>query len=499
MPPARMTPDRVGDPAITLVRLRLPNYTHSAAFRELEETTLHGLNRAGYRVTNAFAPTENLPRTIVFGAHLLQDAPPWPSTAIIYNTEHNASAAMRPDYLDLLRRHIVWDYSADNAAALAARLGKPVLHVPLGYTPELATIQAADEDIDVLFYGSLNDRRQRVLADLAAAGLRVEAPFGLYGAARDALIARAKIVLNVHFYVPGHFEVIRVGHLMANRKAVVTELNPGETIDPDLAPGLACVPYDDLVPAIRALIADPDRRARLAAAGHTSFAARDAAAILAQAIASSWNMPPPIPPAPPIPRLPGRIVIGSGKSFDPEALNIDLDPRWHPDIATDITQPDLFERTFETTRFGALSLPRDHFEAITVSHVLEHLHDLVTAMTNCLALLAPGGLMHIAVPYDLSYGAWQDPTHVRAFNERSWWYYCDWYWYLGWTDSRFDLIAQDFIASPIGETLRTRGTPEDEILRTPRAIDEIRVVLRKRTLTAAERTHGEAMRGDARA
>ena len=153
---------------------------------------------------------------------------------------------------------------------------------------------------------------------------------------------------------------------------------------------------------------------------------------------------------------------------------------------------------FASARFGIFRLPREAFEAITASHVLEHLPDLVTAMTNCLNLLADGGLMHIAVPYDLSYGAWQDPTHLRGFNERSWWYYCDWYWYLGWTEARFDLISQDFLHSPLGVALRECRVPDDEILRTPRAVDEMRVILRRRPLTAAERAHGAAMRGEDR-
>jgi hypothetical protein len=56
--------------------------------------------------------------------------------------------------------------------------------------------------------------------------------------------------------------------------------------------------------------------------------------------------------------------------------------------------------------------------------------------------------MRIHVPYDLSFGAWQDPTHLRAFNERSWWYYCQRYWYLGWSDAHFDLMQRDYGLSP---------------------------------------------------
>ena len=119
-------------------------------------------------------------------------------------------------------------------------------------------------------------------------------------------------------------------------------------------------------------------------------------------------------------------------------------------------------------------------------------------MTNILNLLAEGGMLHIAVPYDLSYGAWQDPTHVRAFNERSWLYYCEWYWYLGWDEARFDLTAIHFVYSDIGCALASRGMPQDEILRSPRAVDEMRVALRKRRLDPAERDYGRAMRGEAR-
>jgi len=64
--------------------------------------------------------------------------------------------------------------------------------------------------------------------------------------------------------------------------------------------------------------------------------------------------------------------------------------------------------------------------------VLEHITDLKTYMTNCLELLKVGGVMEITVPYDLSLGAWQDPTHCRAFNQNSWLYYTEWSWYLGW-------------------------------------------------------------------
>ena len=191
--------------------------------------------------------------------------------------------------------------------------------------------------------------------------------------------------------------------------------------------------------------------------------------------------------------------MGSGKSYDAGRFNIDLNEVWHPDIVADISDQALFEREFHSQRFGAVRLTKGWFDNVAGSHVLEHVPDLVAAMTNCLDLLTLGGSLHVAVPYDLSYGAWQDPTHVHAFNERSWLYYCEWWWYLGWTEARFDLVESNFGYSALGDKLAADGVPQDEILRTPRAVDEMRVVLRKRLLTDAERTLGRQMRGEIRA
>jgi hypothetical protein len=95
--------------------------------------------------------------------------------------------------------------------------------------------------------------------------------------------------------------------------------------------------------------------------------------------------------------------------------------------------------------------------------------------------------MRIGVPYDLSWGAWQDPTHLRAFNERSWLYYTDWHWYLGWDQARFAVGQLNMVLSPVGEALRKRGIGNDEVFRTPRAVDSMQVALVKRLLTEPEK------------
>lgn len=59
-------------------------------------------------------------------------------------------------------------------------------------------LPARDRDIDVLLYGSMNERRRRVLDELTARGLKVAATRGLLpDYMRDDLIGRAKVVLDL--------------------------------------------------------------------------------------------------------------------------------------------------------------------------------------------------------------------------------------------------------------------------------------------------------------
>lgn len=87
--------------------------------------------------------------------------------------------------------------------------------------------------------------------------------------------------------------------------------------------------------------------------------------------------------------------------------------------------------------------------------------------------------MEITVPYDLSLGAWQDPTHCRAFNQNSWLYYTEWSWYLGWEKQKFSVVSIEFGLSELGKKLTDQGTKLEELINMPRAVDGMRVGLLK--------------------
>lgn len=179
--------------------------------------------------------------------------------------------------------------------------------------------------------------------------------------------------------------------------------------------------------------------------------------------------------------IPKILNLGSGKDFREECINIDIAVEWLPDIVSDFGRPLREEgfKNYSTARYGEVKLERGTYEKIIAYDVLEHITDLKACMTNCLDLLRVGGVMDIIVPYDLSLGAWQDPTHVRAFNQVSWLYYTEWSWYLGWGKEKFNLVKLAYKLSEQGNGMAAQGMNLKELINIPRAVDAMRVELKK--------------------
>ena len=267
-----------------------PNFQHSRAFDEVAEGLHHALLALGHDsvLTNRLDLDER--RTIVLGGNLLvRNGLKPPKNPIFYNLEQlgdDLPSMTLPGFFDLFRRYPTWDYSQANIERLAA-LGLPrPTFVPIGYVPELTRIAPAAEDIDVLFYGAPYERRYAVLRDLHDRGLRVKWLSGVYGASRDAWIARSKIVLNIHYWEAKIFEITRVSYLLANRRAVVSERGADPALERDVESGVAFADYDGLVDRCVELLGDERARRELAERGYQVFSARDQAAIVHRALSA---------------------------------------------------------------------------------------------------------------------------------------------------------------------------------------------------------------------
>lgn len=263
-----------------------PDYPHSRAFDEVALSLHYGFKNLGIDVPIARDPMDVRGIPIILGANVLSAMKgnlTLPRDTIIYNLEQitPGSRWLTDTYLSLLSQLQVWDYSDYNIEQLAKLGITNVKKCPIGYVDELQRVpHGVKKDIDVLFYGSVNERRRTVLNGLKDEGINIQYSRGHYDAERDAIIARAKIVLNVHFYEAKIFEMVRVSYLLANKVCVVSEDSPSEEALDAVKDGIALCEYGEIVSRCKELLADDAARDALAQKGYELFSAQKQEAAL---------------------------------------------------------------------------------------------------------------------------------------------------------------------------------------------------------------------------
>lgn len=238
-------------------------------FSEVSDTIHHALLALGHGSTQLTGRLDPQARNIVLGAHMLGLSANLPADAILVNLEQLQGNAHLPQaYLERLTTHIVWDYSRENLKVLQGMGARRAVHVAMGYMPQLTRFtQASRQDVDVLFYGSPNPRRDALLDRLARSGAYVERLNGVYGAERDAWIARSKIVLNIKYYENTVFETVRVAYLLGNGVFVLSELSEHNEETRRFEGGVAFAGYDRLVQTCLDYLDDAPARTAIAARG----------------------------------------------------------------------------------------------------------------------------------------------------------------------------------------------------------------------------------------
>lgn len=262
-----------------IVVISPPGYAYSAALTDVAELLLYSLESLGRRARIQVNHFEKSAVNIVLGFHLLQDPEPvLTHRTIVYQLEQLSDSL---DWLDDARRAIltsadaVWDYSPENLERLAAMGVRRGELVPIGYHPRLERIARSRQPTDVLFYGSVNERRQRILQSLEP-DCALEVLFGAFGAERDARIALAKIVLNIHFYPTCILEQVRLAYLLNNHVFVLSEAGRSDPYDG----AVALLPYEQLVETCHWYLERPAERHRMARAGYEMLRSRPMSEIL---------------------------------------------------------------------------------------------------------------------------------------------------------------------------------------------------------------------------
>jgi protein O-GlcNAc transferase len=239
---------------------------HALNLHAYAKVVAAGLHSNGYSVQCEPNKIDDNKKNVILGAHLLDPSEHSriPSGSIIVNLEQLMAkgAPVSKAYLDLLQRHVVWDYSKNNMEFLLSRFGvKHAQYLPVSYHESMMGLEnKRTQDIDVLFYGVLNARRRAILTALDEAGLNVQVLVGVYGDERDEYISKSKVVLSVSYYAVDILESTRVLDAMAKGKAVVAECSENADFDPRMRGGAVLCGYDDLVAECKRLVADSESR-----------------------------------------------------------------------------------------------------------------------------------------------------------------------------------------------------------------------------------------------
>jgi SAM-dependent methyltransferase len=126
-----------------------------------------------------------------------------------------------------------------------------------------------------------------------------------------------------------------------------------------------------------------------------------------------------------------------------------------------------------------------------LSHLLEHIPDVLPLMRELHRIAKPGALMTIHIPHGASDDAWEDPTHVRPYFPGSFGYFSQpYYWradygYRGdWQPDRVVLrVGAQECEGQTGEALWKRSRTERNLVRemvvTMHAVKPIRQPLRE--------------------
>jgi len=439
---------------VHLTIMQPPGYVHSQGFLDQARYVRYQFRRMGCEVSIAKNRLREDAVNIIFGAHLgfssdLKNR----FICVFFNLEQLGEGGMpvNHEYLNLLKSSAVIDYDNRNLAAYGCQPGEiPV--VSFASAPYLfpdAPIPLESRPIDLLFFGSLNERRRSLITRIEACGYKVTTfSQPLYGEERDDFIRHSKSVLNCHFYESSRFEQARAFHALSLGTPIVSERTPNthppssfensvtwftdETLEDFFSHQFTKISWFDSARQNLDNFTEQDSLQSWQTAWQfcQAFQTLDSSVAEDRAI---W--------------VPSVMNLGSGKDYKLGWLNIDILLQAQPDVVLNLGEIVDLPLRMSTLGGGQLELNEGQFDHIYANNVLEHVPDLPCLMGNLLRLLKSDGVLEVEVPYEKAPSAWQDPTHLRAMNKSSWLYYTDWFWYLGWFHHRFEISSFNWLDS----------------------------------------------------
>ncbi|WP_421759234.1 hypothetical protein [Devosia sp.] len=259
------------------------NWMHG--YRDAIGAIQWALQDLGHDVTYGFNKLSPDRRTILFGGHLIpqQFYPKLRPDTVFYNLGRITGPnhdALRSLYSTLSGRFELWDCEADGAAAIPG-----VRFVPLGYAPVLRRlVQPKEQDIDAVLVGAPTTLRLKLFQTLVMYKSRCVFAHGLFGALRDELISRSKVVLAIVDDRSHAAPSVRFSLPLANSKAVVSTLVRGSRTTQSLRDAVIEVEEEHVLGAVQHLVANIAARRSLEERAFALFRQHDARPALTAAL-----------------------------------------------------------------------------------------------------------------------------------------------------------------------------------------------------------------------
>lgn len=174
-----------------------------------------------------------------------------PDFYIAFQMEQSVSSRWFTDgYLRILENSAaILDYSTANISFLKLKGLSPrqIYYLPIGYIDGYGSyLGDTEEDYDVVFYGDTkNERRKKFLHELKK-HFRVKVISNLFGEPLHAALARARLVVNIHYYAGALLETTRIWECLSLHKFVVSERSSDMDQHRDLIQLIDFVEIDDI-------------------------------------------------------------------------------------------------------------------------------------------------------------------------------------------------------------------------------------------------------------
>lgn len=399
-------------PRIHLTIMQPMGYVHSLGFLDQARYARYQFRRQGAEVTIAKNRLREDAINIIFGAHLgFPNSLKQRYNCVFFNLEQlgEGGARVSQDYLDLLASSAVIDYDERNLMAYGCKRGDvPV--VSFMAAPYLAVDDAMPLDqrpIDLLFFGSMNERRRALIQRIEACGWNV-AMFDqpLYCDERDHFIRQAKAVFNCHFYEASRFEQARAFHTLSLGTPVVSERTERTQPPVVFEEAVSWVTDESLEEFFTSEFMSPhwllNAHKQLTdfsdqdSLPHWSVAYEYCLAMHEMDVDRSVHV-----------WKPTHTAVGKKgvDDYKPGWWNINASRHVQPDTVLDFSAPLDLPLQTRTASGGVIAVEAHSLQAICARADAIHSFDVHQLLCNALALLQPGGRFELDLPLQASPGA----------------------------------------------------------------------------------------------